>query len=68
MKPTTTDASELLARLKAAVAVANDAERRATTARDEHVSRSKAVGVLLLDRASFGRPVSGAAGVLRIGR
>jgi hypothetical protein len=42
-------ASELLGRLKAAVAIANDAERRATTAKDEHVSRSRAVGVLLLE-------------------
>jgi hypothetical protein len=51
MKTATTnpDATELLGRLKAAVAVANDAERRATTARDEHISRSKAVGILLLE-------------------
>jgi hypothetical protein len=44
-----TPADELLGRINAAVAVANDAERRATTAREEHVARSKTVGLLLLE-------------------
>jgi hypothetical protein len=46
---TTTPADELLGRINAAVAVANDAERRVTTAQTEFVSRSRAVGVLLLE-------------------
>ena len=40
---------ELLQKINMAVAVANDAERRATTAQAELVSRSKAVGALLLE-------------------
>jgi hypothetical protein len=46
---TSSPAAVLLGRINAAVAVANDAERRATTAQAELVSRSKAVGVLLLE-------------------
>ena len=41
--------TELLARLNKAVAVANDAQSKVTTAQDELVSRSKAVGQLLLE-------------------
>jgi hypothetical protein len=42
-------ADELLSRINIAVAVANDAERKVTKARDEYVSRSRTVGVLLLE-------------------
>jgi hypothetical protein len=41
--------TELLARLNVAVAIANDAESKVTTARAEYVSRGRAVGVLLLE-------------------
>ena len=47
--PATTNPTELLAKLNAAVASANDAEAKATTAQTELVSRSRAVGVLLLE-------------------
>ena len=46
---TASPGDELLSRLKMAVAVANDAEGKVTTAQSELVSRSKAVGVLLLE-------------------
>jgi len=46
---TNPDSTELLKKINMAVAVANDAEKRAATAKDEHVSRSRAVGVLLLE-------------------
>jgi hypothetical protein len=48
-RPTLSPADELLGRLNAAVAVCNDAERRVTTAQTELVSRSRAVGTLLLE-------------------
>jgi hypothetical protein len=41
--------AELLAKINAAVAVANSAETKVTTAQAELVSRSKTVGLLLLD-------------------
>lgn len=40
---------ELLTKINKAVAAANEAEKAATTARDELVSRSRAVGLLLLE-------------------
>ena len=40
---------ELLAKLNEAVAAANEAEKTVTTAQAELVSRSKAVGLLLLE-------------------
>lgn len=40
---------ELLARIKLAVVAANDAEQNVTTARAEHESRSREVGMLLLE-------------------
>ena len=100
----------LLTKLNVAVKAANEAEASVTTAQAELVSRSKAVGLLLLeakklhpkvkdfeaylkrvdglklsapstvnasaaaagrsagDRASFGRPVSGAGATLRLGK
>jgi hypothetical protein len=44
-----TDATELLARIKVAVAVCNDAEKKAEGAKNEFTSRGRAVGVLLLE-------------------
>ena len=45
----TAPADELLGTLKLAVAAANDAEQNVTTAQAELVSRSKRVGMLLLE-------------------
>ena len=41
--------AELLAKINAAVAAANEAETKVTTAQAELVSRSKTVGLLLLE-------------------
>jgi hypothetical protein len=47
--PTVDPAAELLVRINTAVAAVNEAEKTAQTAKDELVSRSKAVGMLLLE-------------------
>jgi hypothetical protein len=46
---TTTPADELLSRITMAVALANDAEKKAEGARAEYVSRQRAIGELLLE-------------------
>jgi hypothetical protein len=48
----TTDAN-LLAKINVAVKAANDAEAKVTTAQAELVSRSKTVGLLLLEAKNF---------------
>jgi hypothetical protein len=50
---TTTPADDLVARINTAIAVCNDAEKKATTARDEYLSRGRAVGVLLLEANEY---------------
>jgi hypothetical protein len=49
-KPTDAD---LLAKINVAVKAANDAEAKVTTAQAELVSRSKTVGLLLLEAKNF---------------
>jgi hypothetical protein len=48
-RTTSTPTDELLSRINAAVAVCNDAEKKAEGAKAEYVSRGRAVGVLLLE-------------------
>jgi hypothetical protein len=59
---------ELLQKINAAVEAANATEQSARTAQDEHVSRSKALGLLLLEAKRRHPPTTEFKAFLKQGR